>query len=111
MRQWICAALLLTASCASGGSVATQTAYYDIDIGTSVAELEAALGAPYAKHKTKEGLDEYEYIERIKEGNRNLEVRHYFFVIKDDRVVSKHTRTSTASPYGFDSYQMQTTQK
>lgn len=111
MRNWIYATLFLTASCASGGAVATQTAYYEVSIGSTEEELEAALGAPYAKHKTKEGLDEYEYIERIKEGNRNLEVRHYFFVIKDGKVVSKHTRTSTASPYGFDSYQMQTTQK
>lgn len=106
-----CAALLLTASCASGGHVATQTAYYEVSIGATVAELEASLGAPYAKHKTSDGNVEYEYIERLKEGNRNFEVRHYFFLIKEGRVTAKRSRTSTPSPYEFDSYQMQTTQK
>jgi hypothetical protein len=91
--------------------VATQTSFYQVDVGATVAELEETMGAPYAKHKTSNGDVEYEYIERLKEGNRNLEVRHYFFLIKDGRVVSKRTRTSNPSPYEFDSYQMQTTQK
>jgi hypothetical protein len=110
--SWILiAGYLLTASCASGGSVATQTSFYQVDVGATVAELEEAMGAPYAKHKTAEGNVEYEYIERLKEGYRNLEVRHYFFLIKDGRVAAKRTRTSNPSPYEFDSYQMQTTQK
>jgi hypothetical protein len=105
------AACLLAASCASGGSVATQTSFYQVDVGATTAELEEAMGAPYAKHKAPDGDVEYEYIERLKEGSRNLEVRHYFFLIKDGRVIGKRTRTSVPSPYEFDSYQMQTTQK
>ena len=114
MNKWtglLCAAFLLTAACASGGSVATQTAASEVAVGATVAELEEAMGQPYAKHKTSDGHVEYEYIERLKEGARNLEVRHYFFLIKDGRVAAKRTRVSKPSPYEFDSYQMQTTQK
>lgn len=108
MRKWI--PLFLLASCALGGKPVTMDAFYDIDLCTSTPQVIAALGKPYAIHKKDDGSVEYEYIERIKIGARDAEERHYFILIKDGTVVSKRVKQSSPLPYGFDSYDMQTTQ-
>ena len=100
---------LLTA-CALGGKAITMNAFYDVDISATAPQVEATLGKPYAIHKTADGGVEYEYIERIKIGARDAEERHYFILLKNGVVVSKRMRQSSPLPYGFDSYEMQTTQ-
>ncbi len=57
-----------------------------------------------------DGTVEYEYIERIKEGARTLQERHYIITMKDGKVVSKRVKQNLPAPYLFDSYEMQTTQ-
>jgi len=79
--------------------------------GATSEDLIARLGQPYAKHNRPEGAVEYEYIERINVGVRNFEERHYFFLIKNDRIVSRRMTMTSPPPYRFDSYDMQTTQK
>jgi hypothetical protein len=102
--------LLCVAACASGGAVMTMNAFYDIPIGSSESELVATAGKPYSISRTDDGVVEYEYIERVKAGARDLEERRYVLVLKDGKVVSKYVKGSTPSPYLFDSYEMQTTQ-
>ncbi len=108
MRKWI--PLFLLASCAIGGRAITMDAFYEIDLCTTTPQVIAALGKPYAVHKKEDGYLEYEYIERIKIGGRDAEERRYFILIKDGVVVSKRVKQSSPLPYGFDSYDMQTTQ-
>lgn len=108
MRKWI--PLFLLASCAIGGKVVTMDAFYEIDLCTTTPQVVAALGKPYAIHRKDDGAVEYEYIERIKIGGRDAEERRYFILIKDGIVVSKRVKQSSPLPYGFDSYDMQTTQ-
>ena len=88
----------------------TNNSFYDIPIGSSPTEVVATAGKPYAIHKKDDGSVEYEYIERIKVGERNLEERHYFLLIKDGKVVSKRVEAQVPAPYTFDSYDMQTTE-
>lgn len=83
--------------------------YYEVEINTSTAQVEAALGQPYSKIKLADGSVEYEYIERVKIGARDAEERHYFIRMKDGVVISKRVKQSSPTPYGFDSYEMQTT--
>lgn len=73
-------------------------------------EVVAALGEPFAIYDRSDGTVEYEYVERIKIGARDAEERRYFIVIKDGVVISKRVKQSSPLPYGFDSYDMQTTQ-
>lgn len=84
-------------------------AFYEIDLCTTTPQVVAALGKPYAVHEMSDGYVEYEYIERIKIGARDAEERRYFILIKDGIVVSKRVKQSSPLPYGFDSYDMQTT--
>ncbi len=88
----------------------TMNSFSDIPLGSSSAEVVIAYGEPYSIHKKSDGTIEYEYLERIKAGARNMEERRYVLVIKDGKVVSKHIKQSSPPPYYFDSYEMQTTQ-
>lgn len=103
--------LFALSTCASGGALMTNQAFFDIPIGSSQSEVIAAAGEPYAVHTKDDGSIEYEYIERIKIGARDAEERHYYLLIKDGKVVSKRVNQSSPPPYIFDSYEMQTTQK
>ena len=98
------------AACSSGGSMTTINSFYEIPIGSTSNEVVESIGKPYAIHRHEDGTVEYEYIERIKAGGRNLEERHYFLLIKDGKVASKRVDQSSPSPYVFDSYEMHTTQ-
>ncbi len=110
MRKEFVALILALSACASGGSLMTNRAFFEIPLGTSQNEVVATAGEPYAIHKKEDGTVEYEYIERFKVGGRDTEERHYFLLIKDGKVVSKRVEQSSPPPYLFDSYEMQTTQ-
>ncbi len=89
----------------------TMNSFSDIPIGVSSAEVVTTYGEPYSIQKKNDGTIEYEYLERIKAGARNMEERRYILIIKEGKVVSKHIKQSSPPPYYFDSYEMQTTQK
>lgn len=90
----------------------TMNSLYDVPIGSSRAQVEQSAGKPYAVHEMKDGTVEYEYIERFKAGNRNIEYRRYIFVFRDGKLSSK--RFDQGSPPGYDfnydTFDMQTTQ-
>lgn len=88
----------------------TMNSFSDIPIGSSSADVVIHYGQPSHIHKKGDGCVEYEYVERIKAGGRNIEERRYILVIKDGKVVSKEIKQSSPPPYTFDSYEMQTTQ-
>ena len=68
------------------------------------------MGEPRTTKQLSDGSVEYTYVERIKIGSRDAEIRRYRLVLKDGKVVSKHVEQSSAPAYTFDSYEMQTTQ-
>ena len=90
-----------------------MNSFYDVPVGASTSEVVETIGKPYAINEKEDGSIEYEYIERLKAGNRNLQTRKYYLIIKDGRVVSKRVQQISPLPYyleSFDSYEMQTTQ-
>jgi hypothetical protein len=102
--------LFLLTACAAGGHVVTMDKFYEVPIGATEPQLVESIGKPYAIKEKKDGSKEYEYIERIKIGNRDAEERKYIIVIQNGKVASKKIESSIPLPYGFDSYDMQTTQ-
>lgn len=102
--------LLLIAGCASGSHVMTMNEFQDIPIGSTPEQIEEVAGTPFAIHHKKDGVVEYEYVEKLRLGARNLNERHYYLVIRDGQLVSKRVEQQSPGPYYFDSYQMQTTQ-
>lgn len=110
MRRFLISALFVFGACGTGSALMTMNSFYEIPIGASSSEVEEQAGPPYAIHKKSDGAVEYEYIERINAGARNIEERHYYILIKDGKVVSKRVKQSSPPAYTFDSYEMQTTQ-
>lgn len=108
MKKWI--PLLLLTACGIGGKAVTMDAFHCIELCATTPQVVATLGEPYAIHKKPDGSIEYEYVERVKIGARDAEERRYYILMKDGQVVSKRVKQSSPLPYGFDSYEMQTTQ-
>lgn len=87
----------------------TMHSFYDIPLGSTTSEVVATAGKPHAIHQKGDGIVEYEYLERIKEGARNVETRHYYLIFRDGKVSSKRVEQTSPPGYNFDSYEMQTT--
>jgi outer membrane protein assembly factor BamE (lipoprotein component of BamABCDE complex) len=87
-----------------------MSTFYDVPIGATQEQVVSSLGKPYSTRELSDGSVEYVYIEKIKEGDRNLQVRRYLILMRDGKVVSKQVKQSSPPPYLFDSYEMQTTQ-
>ncbi len=89
LLPWI-AVLGLTAGCFSRSTVMTRETFGDLLMGTPVATLEAEAGSPYSILNKGNGVQEYEYIERIDLGNALVAENHYYIVVKEGKVVGKH---------------------
>lgn len=85
----------------------TMQSFYEVPTGASSSELKQIAGSPAAIHK-KDELIEYEYVERFKNGPRTTLERHYYFVIKDDKVIGRRVEQITPPPYSINSYDLQT---
>lgn len=102
--------LLVFSACSMGSKPVTMDAYYSVDSASTEKQVVAALGPPFHVTKLDDGSTQYEYVERIRVGNRTAEMRRYFFVLRDGIVVSKRLEQMSPPQYWFDSLQMQTTQ-
>ncbi len=94
--------LILTSlmGCFSTPAMMTYSKYNDVQLGTSIEQLEAQMGTAYSVHKKKDGTTEYEYIERIDAGNTLVAENHYFLIVQDGKVVGKYM--SRQSPPAYD---------
>lgn len=99
--------LLVLFGCASGGKMMHMDNFQEISVGNSLEELVNNQGAPYSINKLGDGSEEYEYIEKVALNNRIMNVRHYFFVIKEGKISAK--RYTQEQPRRFrNSYELQT---
>jgi len=110
LKRYQLGVCLFLCACASGGSVTTFETFYDVPIGASKEEVVEQLGEPIKIQKCEDGTVEYEYVERIKAGSRNVETRHYYIQLKEGKVVSKRVKQTSPPAFQYNSYQMQTTQ-
>ena len=91
---------LLCCSCFSTSTIMTRQNFDQIQVGTTVADVQAKAGRPFAVYKQGDGTVEYEYIERIPMGEEIIEENHYFLVIQKGVVVGK--RFGTEHPPAYD---------
>ncbi len=76
-------------ACFSRPALMTHSDYDNIQLGTSIAQVQSEIGKPYSIHH-KDGVDEYEYIERIDSGNNLIAENHYFLIVEDGKVTGKY---------------------
>ncbi|VHO00844.1 hypothetical protein [Candidatus Rhabdochlamydia sp. T3358] len=79
---------LLTGCCSSYFAM-TDRSFCEIEMGVFINEIQCQVGDPYAICIREDGAEEYQYIERIDLGNGLVMEKHYFLIVKDDRVISK----------------------
>jgi len=109
MKNLLIATLILFAGCMSGHRVMTMNEFHEIPVGTTAVQLKSMAGKPYTVSKHEDGVEEYEYIERLTIGSRIATERHYYFVLKEGKVVSKRVEDISPPPYLLNSYDLQTT--
>lgn len=100
MKRYLPLLLLLTA-CFSRASLMTRETFDNIDLGTTVAQVRTEAGEPYAVYSLSGDKEEYEYIERIKMGNRLVSENHYFLVISNGQVISKRSTSEQPPAYNI----------
>lgn len=96
MKKYFIFCLFFCFACASSGKIVTMDDYCKVEVGMTEKELKNELGEPYAI-KCYCGVKEYEYIERLIVPDRDVEARHYFFIVKDEVIISK--RVIKEDPY------------
>lgn len=101
MKKYFLVFIILFTSCSMGNKVMREQKFYKIEVGTKVEDLKEKAGEPYSIKKLPSGDEEYEYIERIYSEDGIIEIRHYYFIIKDGRVFSKKMMYETPPLFPF----------
>ena len=91
--------LLCCTACFSRPALMTYCDYNNVQVGTSIAKVETEVGKPYAIHKKKDGIQEYEYIERIDAGINIVAENHYFIIVQDGKIIGKYVKRETPPAY------------
>jgi hypothetical protein len=81
--------LCFFSGCFSRSSAMTGETYSTIQLGTPIESLYPEIGHPYAVHDKPNGVQEYEYIERIRNDRSLVSENHYFLTIENGRVTGK----------------------
>lgn len=91
--------LLLLSACFSRSAMMTRPEYENITVGESLNAVQARVGVPYAIQSKEQGVEQYEYIERIPLGTEVVEERRYYLLVKNGKVVGKFMNQETPPPY------------
>lgn len=81
--------LTLLCACNARSTAVSRAEFECVLLGTSVSEMTACIGQPYAIHCICPSVEEYEYIERFSQDNMLAYENHYFFKVVNGQVVSK----------------------
>ena len=77
----------------------TRDGYANIEVGMSAIDVKKMYGKPYTISSKGDGEQTYEYIERIRAGQQVLELRRYYIVVIDGKVVGKYLKVSVPPAY------------
>lgn len=77
----------------------TNQKYNSVQVGDPISVVVDQAGEPYALRTLQNGTLEYEYIENFSRGTVLIYENHYFFIVKDGKVVSKKMTQTQEEPY------------
>ncbi|MBM3208293.1 MAG: hypothetical protein FJZ57_06805 [Chlamydiae bacterium] len=100
MNKWkyvLLAALLC--GCFSRHTYITHERFDSVQVGDPISVIVDEAGEPYAQRKMKNGEIEYEYIENFSRGTVLIYENHYFFLVKDGKIVNKKMVQKQEDPY------------
>lgn len=91
--------LLLLTACMGGTRVMTRHDYASVEVGSPIKKVETQFGPPYQVHSKGPSSEVYEYDERTSIGTRVVELRRYYLVVEDGKVVGKYMKVDFPPPY------------
>jgi hypothetical protein len=91
-------ACVLLCSCYTKAAMMTGDSFTSVQVGSPIAAVIASNGEPY-KVSTKNGMEEYTYIERVTKGNELIYENHFIFYVRDGVIVGKTTSQETLPPF------------
>ena len=93
--------LCFLASCFSRSAAMTSDNYSSIQLGTPIDSLYSEIGRPYAIHDKANGVQEYEYVERIRNERSLVSENHYFLIVENGKVVGKRVTQEKQRAYNL----------
>ena len=90
---------IIVCGCFTRHAYITEERFKETQIGDPIALILEKAGDPYAIYKQPNGEEEYEYIENFSQGTVLIYENHYFFVIKDGKVIEKRMTQKEIAPY------------
>lgn len=93
--------VFLLTGCFSRSAAMTNETYSMIQLGTPIDEVASEVGRPYAIHDKGNSIQEYEYIERIRNDRSLVGENHYFLTIEDGKVTGKRVSRERQPAYNL----------
>ncbi|MDX8430717.1 MAG: hypothetical protein SNF33_02790 [Candidatus Algichlamydia australiensis] len=78
----------------------TREEFASINIGESIEHVVNNYGKPYSVRSRGNDCDIYEYFEHLSMGVTVVQVKRYYIVVRDGRVVGKYVKF--ANPPGYE---------
>jgi len=91
--------ILLACACNSYSSAMSRQQYDDVLLGASISDLMCLLGEPYSVRCLCDGVEEYQYIERVSQNDELAYENHYFIKVVNGQVVSKRMKVESRPAY------------
>ena len=85
-------ALLLGCCLLSGCSksdIMNSSEFTSVAVGSEVVALKGLYGEPSTISKLDNGYEIYEYIQRISLNKETIEMKRYYFLVKDGKIINK----------------------
>ena|SRR3990167_3998234 len=90
---------LVLSGCFARSSIMTQESFSSVQVGCPIETVVSSMGEPYSIN-TKNGMEEYVYIEKVTTGNRLIYENHYILFVQNGVVIAKTTKQEM--PPAFD---------
>lgn len=100
-RLWFICFLLVFSGCFSRSAMMTRNTFDDIQIGSTLAEVQPQIGNPYKITRKGPELFEYEYIEKINLNYGYIVENHYFLLVNNGSIIGKWVSQEKTKDYNL----------
>ncbi len=90
MRLWLIVFCLVTSvTLFARPAIMTRSTFENIEVGTSLADLEGCIGKPASVCRVDDETEEFKYIERFNVGAELNTENQYFLTVRNGQVIAK----------------------
>lgn len=94
---WLLLFCSILSSCAFSSPTITAPVFESIPIGASISEVKTQIGKPYRITTGPNGVEYYQYIERLETGPGIITQNTYLFTVMNGQITDKQSANSARS--------------